>query len=100
MPNARLSRREVLSIAACGFGQVALLGLLGEESRAEATGNPLAPKHPHFEPRAKRVIFLFMHGGVSHVDSFDHKPKLAEMNGQPLPIPKPKVEFAPTGNLL
>ncbi len=41
-----------------------------------------------------------MHGGVSHVDSFDHKPKLAEMNGQPLPIAKPKFEFAPTGNLL
>ena len=41
-----------------------------------------------------------MHGGVSHVDSFDHKPKLAEMNGQPLPIPKPEFEFADTGNLL
>jgi hypothetical protein len=100
MPAVPLTRREVLRLAACGFGQVALLGLLGEESRAEAAANPLAPKQPHFAPRARRVIFLFMHGGVSHVDSFDHKPKLAEMNGKPLPIPKPKFEFAPTGNLL
>jgi hypothetical protein len=95
-----LSRRDALRLAACGFGQVALLGLLGEESRSAPSTNPLSPKQPHFEARAKRVIFLFMHGGVSHVDSFDHKPKLAEMNGQPLPIPKPKFEFAPTGNLL
>jgi hypothetical protein len=97
---APLSRRDVLRLAACGFGQVALLGLLGEESRAAPSTNPLEPKQPHFDARAKRVIFLFMHGGVSHVDSFDYKPKLAEMNGQPLPIPKPKFEFAPTGNLL
>lgn len=95
-----LSRREVLRLAACGFGQVALCGLFGEESRAAPAASPLATKQPHFEPRAKRVIFLFMHGGVSHVDSFDHKPKLTERNGQPLPIPKPKFEFAPTGNLL
>jgi hypothetical protein len=46
------------------------------------------------------VIFLFMHGGISHVDSFDPKPRLTELNGQPLPIAKPKFEFAPTGNLL
>ena len=95
-----ISRRDVLRRAACGFGQVALLGLLGEESRAAAAANPLAPRQAHFPARAKQVIFLFMHGGVSHVDSFDYKPKLAEMNGKPLPIPKPKFEFAPTGNLL
>ena len=105
-----ISRREVLQRAACGFGHVALLGLLAREARSDETtairaaestfNNPLASKQPHFSPRAKQVIFLFMHGGVSHVDSFDPKPKLAEMNGQPLPIPKPKFEFAPTGNLL
>src|SRR5262249_40919011 len=60
---------------------------------------PLTPKAPHFSARAKRVIFLFMHGGVSHVDTFDPKPKLTAMNGQPLPMAKPKFEFAPTGNL-
>src|SRR5579872_1570920 len=97
---APLSRRDALRLAACGFGQVALLGLLGEEARSATSTSPLAPKQPHFEASARQVIFLFMHGGVSHVDTFDHKPKLAEMNGQPLPIPKPKFEFAPTGNLL
>lgn len=98
-----LSRRQWLRQSACGFGNVALLGLLAAESSAasaESNGGPLAPKQPHFPATAKRVVFLFMHGGVSHVDSFDPKPKLAELNGQPLPISKPKFEFAPTGNLL
>lgn len=101
MSTIPLSRREWLRRSACGFGQVALLGLLAGEARAtDPRTGPLAPKSPHFAPRAKRVAFLFMHGGVSHVDSFDPKPKLAEMNGQPLPFAKPKFEFAPTGNLL
>ena len=97
-----LSRRDWLQRSACGFSHVALMGLLANESRAanESGASPLAPKTPHFPARAKRVVFLFMHGGVSHVDSFDPKPKLEEMNGQPLPIAKPKFEFAPTGNLL
>lgn len=99
-----LSRRELLRQVACGFGSVALTGLLASETDSAETGrapdNPLAPRQPHFPARAKRVILLFMHGGVSHVDSFDPKPKLAEMNGKPLPFPKPKFEFAKTGNLL
>jgi hypothetical protein len=96
-----MSRRDALLATACGFGHVALLGLLGGEARAEAApASALAPHAPHFPAKAKRVIFLFMHGGVSQVDSFDPKPKLTEMNGQPLPIAKPKFEFAPTGNLL
>ncbi|MSR31408.1 MAG: DUF1501 domain-containing protein [Gemmataceae bacterium] len=93
------SRRELLGHSACGFGSVALAGLLAGDSLA-IEKNPLAPTRPHFAPRAKRVIFLFMHGGVSHVDSFDPKPKLTLMDGKPLPFPKPKFEFAPTGNLL
>ena len=93
-----LSRREALWRIACGYGGMALTGLLAEASAASA--DPLAPRQPHFRPRAKRVIFLFMHGGVSHVDTFDPKPKLAAMNGKPLPFAKPKFEFAPTGNLL
>ncbi|HVW01245.1 MAG TPA: DUF1501 domain-containing protein [Planctomycetaceae bacterium] len=101
MNDVPLSRREWLRRSACGFGQVALLGLLGAESRGnDAPAGPLAPRAPHFEPRAKRVVFLFMHGGVSHVDSFDPKPELTKRNGQPLPFEKPKFEFAPTGNLL
>ncbi|MBP85951.1 MAG: sulfatase [Planctomycetaceae bacterium] len=100
-----LPRRELLKRVACGIGHTALVGLLAEAATAETRPAPpiksaLSPRPPHFAPRAKRVIFLFMHGGVSHVDSFDPKPKLAEMNGQPLPIPKPEFEFAATGNLL
>lgn len=93
-----LTRRELLQRLACGFGSLALAGLLAEEVRAGI--DPLASKSPHFPAKAKRVIFLFMHGGVSHVDSFDPKPKLAEMNGKPLPFAKPQFEFGGTGNLL
>lgn len=96
----RFTRRDLLRLSACGFGQVALCGMLGQEAVASAATDPLAPRQPHFRARARQVIFLFMHGGVSHVDSFDPKPKLAEMHGKPLPLPKPKFEFAPTGNLL
>ena len=102
--NQYLSRRTALRQIACGFGGVALSGLLASESLGEAarssSTNPLASKSGHFPAKAKRVIFLFMHGGVSHVDTFDPKPKLTQMNGQPLPIQKPKFEFAATGNLL
>src|SRR5215470_14763559 len=103
-PENRLTRRAALQRIACGFGGLALTGLLASEAAADedlsANRNPLAPKPPHFRARARRVIFLFMHGGVSHVDTFDPKPKLAAMNGKPLPFAKPKFEFAPTGNLL
>src|SRR5262249_49727972 len=59
-------------------------GLLAAAPAARAT-NPLAPKPPHFPPRARRVIFLFMNGGPSHVDTFDPKPMLAQQAGKPLP---------------
>lgn len=97
-----LSRREWLQRSACGFGSIALAGLLsGDTLAAEGSSrDPLAPRPSHHRATAKRVAFLFMHGGVSHVDSFDHKPKLTEHSGRPLPFAKPKFEFAPTGNLL
>lgn len=98
-----MTRRQALRQSACGFGQIALSGMLASTASAalsSATTSPLAPQASHFPATAKRVVFLFMHGGVSHVDSFDPKPKLEEMNGKPLPIDKPKFEFAPTGNLL
>ncbi|HND54775.1 MAG TPA: DUF1501 domain-containing protein, partial [Pirellulaceae bacterium] len=97
-----LSRRGMLRRAATGFGSFALAALLGDESRraAVAATNPLAERQPHFAPRAKRVIFLFMHGGPSHVDTFDYKPSLIRDDGKPMPIPKPRVQFAQTGNLL
>ena len=75
-----MNRRTALKSAACGFGYLALAGLAAK--RATAATNPLAPKQPHFKARAKRVIFLFMQGGVSHVDSFDHKPLLDEQDGK------------------
>jgi hypothetical protein len=74
-----LNRRDILRQTACGFGSLALAGLLAEETRS---AHPLAPKKPHFAPRAKRIIFLFMQGGVSQVDSYDHKPLLEKHDGQ------------------
>ena len=97
-----LSRRELLQVSAAGFGSVALAGLLAQHASADgdARPNPLAPRAPHFPAKAKRVIFLFMHGGPSQVDTFDYKPLLERDHGKPLPFAKPRVVSAPTGNLL
>lgn len=76
-----LTRRAALQSASCGFGALALSGLLGEQARAESPANPLLPRQPHHPARAKRVIFLFMQGGVSQVDSFDYKPSLEKEDG-------------------
>lgn len=99
-----LSRREMLWQSGIGFGGLALHGLLADEERAAAavakSQNPLAQKAPHFTPRAKRVIFMFMHGGPSQVDTFDYKPQLTEDDGKPLPFAKPRVTSAQTGTLL
>jgi hypothetical protein len=79
-------RRQMLRQAGVGFGSLALAALLSDESRAApATTNPLAPRQPHFKARAKRVIFLFMPGGPSQVDTFDPKPTLTKLNGRPSP---------------
>ena len=89
-----LSRRAMFGRSGVGFGALALSALLGEETRAAAGqippetvagGNPLAPKRPHFAARAKRVIFLFMPGGPSQVDTFDPKPQLTRNDGKPSP---------------
>jgi hypothetical protein len=91
----------MLRSSAVGFGYLALTSLLAEVAAASnAAADPLAPKGPHFPARAKRIIFLFMKGGPSHVDTFDHKPLLDRDHGKPLPFAKPRVQFAPTGNLL
>ena len=87
-----LSRRSMLRDTACGFGVLGLAGLLSEADRlaaASAAANPLAVRKPHFEPRAKQVIFLFMHGGPSSVDILDPKPRLYRDHGKPLPIKRP-----------
>jgi len=76
-----MTRRDLLLKSGRGFGMVALTGILDA-----ATTNPLASKAPHLPARAKSIIYLFMHGGVSHVDTFDPKPELTRRNGQPLSV--------------
>lgn len=94
--NQKLSRRELLRVSSAGFGSLALTGLLGAEGQA----NPLAVRAPHFPAKAKRVIFLFMHGGPSQIDTFDYKPLLKRDHGKPLPFAKRRVVSAETFNLL
>ena len=90
-----LSRRKVLKNIGNGFGGWMLASLLDEQRAHSMSTDGL-----HFPAKAKRVIFLFMHGGPSHVDTFDYKPMLAKDDGKPLPFDKPRVQFAQTGNLL
>ncbi|MGH7200853.1 MAG: DUF1501 domain-containing protein [Planctomycetaceae bacterium] len=75
------TRRELLKNLACGFGSLALAGLCAE-AEAREDRNPLAPKPPHHPPRAKRIIFLFMQGGPSQVDTYDPKPALDQRDGK------------------
>jgi Protein of unknown function (DUF1501) len=83
---AYASRRQFLARAGGGFGLLALSGLLRQEGllAAPAPANPLAPRAPHFPTRAKSVIWLFMNGGPSHVDTWDYKPALAKYDGKEL----------------
>lgn len=96
---ARLSRRNLLKSSALGFGHLALASLVAE-NEAQADESAARDARSVFEPLARRVIFLFMKGGPSHLDTFDHKPLLDRDDGKPLPFDKPRVQFAPTGNLL
>ena len=89
----------MLQQSGVGFGALALAGLLAEEMQA-APRSPLAMRPPHFEPKAKRIIFLFMHGGPSQVDTFDFKPQLQKDDGKPVPFDKPRVVSGKTGDLL
>ncbi len=85
-----VSRRAALKLSTCGFGYLAFAGLAAEAAAKEAKSaeSPLAPKLPHFAAKAKRVIFLCMNGGPSHVDTFDHKPKLTADDGKAPPAGK------------
>ena len=100
------SRREWLSRSCGAFGLLALADLLAAQSPPSAVGEteraaqPYVVRPPHHPARAKRVIFLFMPGGPSHVDLFDPKLRLTQDNGKPLPFEKPKLERTRTGNLL
>src|SRR5688572_21622383 len=89
---ARFDRRTLLKKTAGGFGYLAFAGLCAASRSAPAAQPaPLSPKMPHHAPRAKRVIFLFMHGGPSQTDTFDYKPRLNRESGQPWPFQLPKA---------
>lgn len=89
LPVLPLSRRQLLKSASAGFGMVALAGLLGQQARAEDKSNaspkPLAPKAPHFPAKAKRIIFIFMQGSISQMDTFEYKSQLQKDGGKPGP---------------
>ena len=83
---APVSRRSLLQTAGAGFGYLALASLLGHQNaRAIVNGaapGPLIPKAPHFTPKAKRIIFMFMEGAMSGVDTFEYKPELQQNDGK------------------
>src|SRR5271154_3341439 len=98
------SRRQILRTMGTGFGMTGLAGILSASQPAETktlsgAAAPMAPKAPHFKASAKHVIFLFLNGGPSQVDTFDPKPMLQKYNGQPIPSGNLKTERK-TGNLL
>src|SRR5256885_11972936 len=99
------TRRELLSRMGNGFAALGLTsvmageGLLARPAEAATLLSPLAPKRPPLPAKAKRVIFLFMNGGPSHVDTFDPKPALARYAGKPLPMENLKTERKTGGAL-
>src|SRR6188768_2948947 len=92
----RRTRREFLWQAGGGFAALPLVSMLSSDGflgrqcvaadGASAYANPLAPKPPHFAPKAKSVIFLFMYGGPSHIDTFDYKPSMYGMDGKTIDV--------------
>src|SRR5262245_50646731 len=89
-----LTRREALRLIGSGFGTLGLANLL-QAGPAQSMGSA-----PHFSPKARHVIFLFLNGGVSHLDTFDPKMELQRRNGQPMPGPKIVTETRVAGNLM
>jgi hypothetical protein len=88
------SRRDFLRNAGSGLGAFALASMLDQDGWGATAVDPLAPKKPHFKPKAKSVIWLFMEGGPSHIDLFDPKPELERLAGQPMPASFGKVVTA------
>ena len=89
-----ISRRRMLQRCSNGFGAVALAALLRESSAADSLSGL------HHPAKAKHVIFCYMSGGVSHVDTFDPKPKLKALHGQPMPVPVERTQFNNNGNVM
>src|ERR1700692_1673501 len=83
-----INRRDALRRIGGGFAMLSFASMIGASIAQAAGSNPTSPgliKAPDFKPKAKHVIFLFMNGGLSHIDSFDNKPMLAKYHGQPMP---------------
>ena len=102
-PGNRIDRRTCLGGISQGLAGLALADLLSPqrtEGSAVLSDDSGLEVGCHFPPKVKRVILVFMHGGPSHIDTFDYKPELIRLHGQPLPIAKPRIQFAQTGNLL
>ena len=103
-----LSRRAMLSRTACGFGAVALTALLGDHDWGRFANaadepdslNPFRPRPTHFPPRCKSVIYLYMDGAPSQVDTWDPKPLLTEQNGKPFAMKMEPTQFNNNGNTL
>ena len=96
-----MTRREMLSLCSNGFGSLALLGLMGSKAFGNVISDaPMMPRLPHLIPKAKNIIFLYMDGGVSHVDTFDPKPLLAKENGQPFKMKIEPTQFNNNGGVL
>jgi hypothetical protein len=100
-----ISRREILRNAACGFGSVAVAALMGgknyaglvQDESGNATPNSLSPRPTHFAPKVKRVVYFYMDGGPSQVDTFDPKPLLKKENGKPFKMKIEKTQFDNNG---
>jgi hypothetical protein len=98
-----LSRRQMLLDCANGFGAVALAAMLAESAEGAPPlqgTDPLACRSTHFQPKARSIIFLFMDGGPSQVDTFDPKPRLARENGRPIQMKTPPTQFNNVGTVL
>ena len=94
------TRRDALKRFATGFGMAGFATVAQPvAAAAEVAGNPWSPKAPHFAPKTKNAIVIFLQGGLSQIDSFDYKPMLDKFDGKPLPYETPRTEFA-TGNLM
>ena len=98
-PTSTITRRQMLSRTSTGFGMLALADLMANSACADRVKNR-AGHGLHHEAKAKHVIFCYMSGGVSHIDSFDPKPKLQELAGQPMPVKIERTQFNNNGNVM
>lgn len=100
MMSAPRSRRQMLKQFTMGFGSLALAGILSEEGLAAPSDDPFAVKPSHFPAKAKSIIYLYMDGGPSQVDTFDPKPQLDKYNGKPFRMKIEPTQFDNIGNTL